>query len=475
MKKVLFVILGIMPVTMFAQIELMDIIPEDNVERVKVSDGSVPEVAGHGTAPVSSQRSSDTIHFMNLDRMTGTVMEIDAEKGLVFNHPDASVNVSYLLENMKSIDFKSAQNATSMLFELPVVQLTNGDRYRGKIVRMNEDQLVLESPLAGEIKLQSNMVQSIRPEAVSTAIYEGPNSIEEWEQNNNSNGSWEYKSGALYSDNHNQIVGMELEDYPDKSVVEMDIAWKGNMNLQIGFWGRETKNVNQNCYTLSVQNSYMRCYRNYNGIGRSDIGNVQVRSEMNDGEVNLKLLLNREKKEVIVILDGSLVAQWRDTFEGDIIGDSFLLGGMGNNPVKVTGISIRQWDGELDLDEEENTNELDQLITSNGDVFAGDLQKIEMGTLYFKNDFAVFEVPLDRVSQITMSENTRSVPRLQQGDVEIYFPNDERITLKLANMNATTLTGFSESTGEIQLFRKYFHELKLNPYDERHNIEEEGW
>lgn len=454
-----------------AQIQI-DIVDPDVTE--EPSDVAAPEAVGHGR-PDQNSPDTDLLFFLNGDRLSGVLENVDDENGLVWKHPDAASETVFVLDNLKEIQFKYDPDKVDDLATLPRVELTNGDQYRGRIVRMDAESLEIDSPLGGKIKLRSDMIRSIRPVAGSTAVYSGPNSIEEWDQNNSGDNKWEFKNNAIYSSNHNQIAGMKLENLPDKISFEFIMEWKGNPNLMVGFWGQDTMNVNQNCYTLAIQNSYLRCYRNYNKIGRNDLGNAQVRQEMQDGKVDVQLLLNRENKEVLVMFDGNLVARWTDTFDGKIKGDAIMFGSMGNTPMKVSRISVREWDGELKMDSPDKPQPLDQLITTNGDVFAGNLEKIEMDVLYFKNEYAVFEVPVDRVSEISFAKSSRAVPRLQAGDVEIFFPNKERITLKLLKLDGLQMLGTSEVSGEVTLQKKYFAEMKMNPYDERHNVEEDGW
>jgi len=433
-----------------------------------------PEAGDHSqTAPQGPE--NDLLHFLNEDRLSGELVRMDTENGLVWKHPDAREEVVFGTTNLKSIRLKVEDAEQSDLMSLPRIELTNGDQIRGRIIQMDNETLVIDSPLGGILNFRSDMVRTLRPEVVSSTLYSGPNSLEEWMQNNRGGQQWVFEDNALFSDAHNQILGMEIADFPDKSSLEFTLEWKGNVSMQVGFWGRDPKNVNQNCYTLAIQNGYLRCYRNYNKIGRNDLGNAQVRNLMNDQKIHIKLLLNREKKEVLVLFEGNLVARWIDTFDGKIVGDAIIFASMGNNPAKITEIEVRKWDGSFDMDAVEKPKKLDELVTVNGDIFVGQLQKIEADLLYFKNDFAEFQVPLERISEITMAKGTRSVPRLQAGDVEIFFANQERITLELQSLDETRFVGFSEATGDVELLKRYFAEIRMNPYDERHTVKEEGW
>lgn len=471
MKLLYYFLTSCLPLFLCAQIEI-DIVEPDVVE--EAAEVATPDATDH-SVPSGNGREVDLLHFLNGDRLSGELQGIESESRLVWKHPDAKAETVYALENLKQIQFKADMANLDELMALARVELTNGDLYRGRIVRMDTENLVIESPLTGKVTFRSDMIQSLRPVAGSNAIYSGPNSLEEWEQNNNGDQKWEFKNNVMYSNKHNQIAGMKLEDLPEKISFDFALEWRGNITLQVGFWGRDPKNLNQNCYTLAIQNSYLRCYRNYDKIGRNDLGNAQVGEEMRDGKLDVRMLLNRETKEILVLFDGKMVARWIDTFDGKIKGDAIIFGGMGNTPIKVSRISVREWDGGFDLDPSEKPQESDQLITLNGDVFAGKLEKIEMDLLHFKNDFAVFQVPLDRVSEVSFSKASRAEPRLQVGDVEIFLPSKERMTLKLSELNGREFTGSSEATGEITLQKKYFLEMKLNPYDDRHTVEEDGW
>lgn len=438
---------------------------------------AAPEGRDHGSSKVRNVRSEDLLHFLNGDRLSGELLGIDAADGLRWQHADAASEVLFGLENLKLLEFRTAAGPLEDLNLLPRIELTNGDKYRGRILRMDPETLVLLSPVGGEITLRSGMVKSIRPVMTSNAIYQGPNSVEEWTLNNNGNNrpGWEFKKDALYCTNHNMSAGLALEALTDLAKIEFELAWRGNINLQLAFWANDAKNVHQNAYILNLQNGYVRGYRNLDKIGRNDLGNIQSRQDMNDGKLRVELLLNREKKEIIMLFDGQMVARWRDSFDGSIKGNALVFANMSNAEVKLYDVSVRAWDGEFDLDGEEKPSDLDQLITLNGDMFAGQLEKIESDMLFFKNDFAVFQVPMARVSEINLSQASRILPRLQAGDTEIYFDNGERITLQLSALKDDRFSGQSEATGEVSLLRAYFLQMKLNPYDDRHEVDEDAW
>jgi hypothetical protein len=432
-----------------------------------------PETRDHSQPRVGLE--SDQLHFLNRDRIQGSLQSVDVEEGLTWAHPDAKSNIVFALDSIGQVLFKGEGKGNEDLRNYPRIVLTNGDQYRGRIVGMNVDQLVLDTPMAGRIELATAMIESIRPRSVSTAIYEGPTSQDEWEFNRSGSDRWTYRDGAMYAGNHNQVMGKHLDEFPDFVRLEFRLEWKGNVNFQVGFWGQDPKNTSQNCYTVSIQSGIIRASRNYSAVGRTNIGTSQLQTLSQVSEIDVTLLLNRPAKEILLFVGDEMVSRWNDNFDGEIVGNAINFGGMGNTPTKLSRISVREWDGEFVKDTGESPQPMDRLLTVNGDSFMGTLEKIEADVLHFANDFASFQVPMDRVSEIGFSKENREIPRLQQGDVKIEFGNKEQITLRLHHLKRGELTGDSEASGEIKLNADYLSRLQFNPYDERHQEEEHTW
>lgn len=460
-----------LPVALFAQIPLDDLV-EIVAERPEAAGGvEAPETRGHGQA--GTRLDTDRLHFLNGDRLSGDLLRIDTETGLVWRHPDAAEPVSFGLDNLKRVEFRRDAGGAP-LAQLTRVTLTNGDQYRGTILRMDASTLLLDTPYAGDVTVRAAMIESIRPDSESLAVYEGPNSLEEWVVHDKGNGGWTYKNQALYADKHNQIVGLDFETFPDLASVEFDLAWRGNPQLNLHFWSETVKKPGQETYTLMIQNSYVRLYRNSNKRGRDDLGNTNVNQLRNLGDARVKLLLNREAKEILMFLNGEMVKSWKDPVKGDVDDDAFLLQSSGNSPMKISNIRIGAWNGKLENGTEESNERQDLLRLNNGDKFSGTLAEIEAGVFRFQTDFASFDIPVDRVDEIRFGNATRETPRLRERDALFYFTTGEHVTLDLASLENGSLSGSSEAVGTISVRADFLREMTLNPYDERREDEEDG-
>jgi len=459
------------------QIEMADVVVEEaeaadaeNAEGVEA-----PESRDHGSGDAAKGPESDRLFLLNDDRVSGELVRMDAETGVTWAHPDVEGPVVFGLENLGYVEF-SGSFAGDPLESLTRVELTNGDAYRGTVVRMTAEELVLDTPYAGEITLAPSMVRKLEPRSGSLALYEGPGGADEWIVNkNHGQGHWKYRKGALYSDNHNQVAGLALDDFPDKASIEFDLAWRGNPQIHIVVWSQSTTDANEDGYAVMLQNSYVRCYRYSNQRGRQDLGNSHFDMLRQINQARVRLLLNRKEKEIMLFLNGEMVKTWRDQVDGKIVGDAVLLQSSTNSPMKVENMVIREWDGELTQSEDKAAGDQDLLMLTNGDKFSGSLLGIEAGLFRFKNDFADFEVPVDRVDRVNLAPDTRMEPRLNAGDARVRFPTGEEVTLKVGVVGDGVLTGSAEATGEVTLRTEFVTRLTFNPYDERHEKDEDTW
>lgn len=454
-----------------AQIEI-EVVPEEEPEVEPVGQ-DLPEGQGHGQP---EERQTETLFFLNGNELHGQLVEVEADE-LVWSHPDVSEPIHFDTGNVKEVELLVDQEATEELLILPQIELTNGDRYRGRIDRLEDGKLSVHSPAAGSITLQASMLHSIQPTSVSTMIYDGPQSEEEWEFHNHSGGSntWFYQDQALYATDRNLAAVLSPQEVPDMYTLQLDLEWKGMLNFQLGYWGQNTDNPSSNSYVISLQNNYLRAYRNYNNLGRNNFVNQQIRDQLNEGNATLTLHLNKKEKEVIFLLDGQVVGQWKDTFDGSIRGDTVILYTQADSSMRVSRIQLKEWDGELRTGEDRDAHAQDRLTTTNGDEFVGEVVNIRDEVLTFKNEFATFKVPLGRTGELRFGSETRQTPRLMEGDVKIRTPGGEVITLKLDQLKEGRLKGSSESTGELSLLLRYFSEMTFNPYDERHEEHEFSW
>lgn len=459
-----------------AQIQLEDLVMEEvNVEPPQGENGvEGPEGEDHGTSRREG-RTSDQLSFLNGDALSGEMVSAEADEGLSWTHPHVKEPIRFAWAPLGEVKLKGPF-PVGELEGLARVRISNGDEYRGRILSMDGETLRLETPYAGEVSLAVPMIVSLEPRATSAGIYRGPNDLEEWTASRSGEHTgWALRKNALYYEgNSNETLGRRFEDLPDRAEIAFDLAWRGNLRFYVNLWAEDTKNNNES-YSVMLQNGYVRCYRHSNDHGRQDLGNAQVQSLSRLSEARVRLLLNREAKELTLIINGELVKRWKDHFDGEIAGDALQFRASGNTPVKIEHLVVRKWDGNFGEEEGPNAEDVDLLILGNGDLFSGEVLGIANEILRFKTDFAELPIPLDRIAEVDLAMADRAEPRRRAGDVRVVFPTEERVTLELASWKEGRLRGRSETTGEVTLQTRFVSRLTLNPYEERGESDDEAW
>jgi len=457
-----------------AQIQLQGLVVEEPITTPIAGDTVVEAPEGNDHGQKKPGADADMMTFLNADVLQGDLQTI-GDEGVTWSHPDVKDPILFASSNVREVKLKGPFPGQD-LGALTRVSLTNGDDYRGKILSMDEKSLLLETPYGGRISLASAMIESFSPSAESRSLYQGPNGMDDYiiSQNHGQSG-WEYKKNALYyKGNTNEMLGLPLKDFPDMASIEFEMEWRGNLQFYMMFWAQDAKNQNEN-YTIMLQSHYIRCYRQSNQHGRNELGNANLNNMRGLGKSEVRLLLNRSEKEIYLFMNGEMVKKWTDQFDGDITGNAFAFRALGNSPMKLQNMLIREWDGKLDDGGRGEAGEQDILLLTNGDSFSGKALSIEENVLRFQTDFAELPIPINRVNTLSFAQTTRAEPRRRATDVRVFFPNEERITLSLQRWEEGKLTGSSETTGDVALENRFVSRVVMNPYDERNVASEDDW
>ena len=414
---------------------------------------------------------ADSLRFISGDLFNGRLVNVTKE-GLVWNHPDAKSNITFKTDNLDVVNLGHVP--VSLRREgVSDITLTNGDKLFGIIDELNDEYLTIETWYAGKLKLERPMIQSIASGgAVSKAIYEGPNNLDEWQVANR--GSWDYKDGYLYNTRQYGGVGKDVK-LPDRSNIEFTVQYKNRINLQIHFYTDRIHSSGGNCYQLVFNSRYCFVQRYSNHQGSDQLGSFNLTSTKSKFKVSIRT--DKEKKDIIILIDGKVVKRINDpgTFAGK---GSGLLFYSHQGDIKLSNIKVSQWSGAVGSNDTKlKAKEKDSVIFVNKDTVTGELQSIKDGKVIFKTPFAPLTIPIDRISSITLGEEGYEKPRRNAGDVEAFFANNAgRITLNLKNISNAKIMGHSENFGDASFDIRAFNKLVFNIYTEKKaNKDEDDW
>jgi hypothetical protein len=405
----------------------------------------------------------DIVHFKNKDKMHGKMVSIIPEKGLVWKSEMALGDINFKNEKINQIIRGNVAYAPSSGDS--AVLLTNEDMIAGKLISLDENEVIIKTSYAGEIKINRKMVKSIFPGTDSgSVIFRGPNKTEEWTMpgNRNSRSSINVKDGELIINGYTS-AGKDME-LPDVSKVELEITSTGNHNFQIQLYGEKVDRYPRNGYVVYLSSGYVYFYR-YNNGSSSSLGNFQANT-LTNGKGKITVLSDKKKKTITVLINDTVSKTWTESsWSGK--GGYLTFINQNNGTVKIKEILVSKWSGKLPgKTASESDKENDTIKFSNDDVVSGKLQSIIDGKVTFKTEYAEMNIPVERVKEIVTAMNDRHTARRRANDIKLFFESGDAITLELAKISNYEVQGESENFGKLNLKLNAFKKLQFNLYND---------
>ncbi len=403
---------------------------------------------------------SEVLRFKDGDTLHGSLLSINKETGLTWTRPDINAPIVTKLTNIRG----------AKLFRQPAaepkgarVELTNDDVLYGNLVALTEEDLTLQTWFAGKLVIPKVMVRSISPgsKGGGTLLFSGPGKLSEWGYKS---GSWKLKSGKLEC--YNGQIGRNLK-LPDKVHIRMDVSWTGSYpSFSIISHTKDIKRYHNDCYNIQFSSNYVYLYR---GSGNQNFGNVSYKQLRTMKKAKLDIYVDKANKNVALMINGNLVKQWTGLNYAPS-GDGFMLishGGYG--PTTFSGIRITRWDGKVPTAQANSSavTKKDLVYFTNGDKMTGKVLGIKDGKVRLKPGFAdPIPVPIKNVGQIMFGDDESERARRNGGDVQLYFHNGDRLTMKLLGLKTGKVSGKSENFGTKDFDLSAFVGLRFNIYDE---------
>jgi len=423
-----------------------------------------------------SGSAADVLRFLNGDQLHGE-LNLIGRNGLIWQHGHVEEPMRFGRDIVKDVELNGPFPDANFRM-LTRVSLTNGDDYRGTVVEMDKERLVLETPYGGELELAAEMIRELSLSTEQARIlYQGPTGRDDFVISESVN--WTSKNNALYfsGSEPGEVLGLPFHEFPDLASVEFDLEWKGDsMGLLFFFWADQPKDQGER-HLLMFQRDFVRFARRTKSLEEQNYGIVSLQSVQRVGKkYSVQLFLNRTKREVYLFLNGEEVKKFTSIEDEAVTGGalSFRVTS-GSGPIKLSHLLVRESEGKFEAAGKKDAVTEDLVLLSNGDSLSGQVLSIQKNVLRIQTDSAELPISISRVSTIRFAQDTRTEPRQRATDVHIFFQNDERITLDLEQWEKRTLRGRSETAGGITLDTRYVSKVSFYPYDDPTVTEHDDW
>jgi hypothetical protein len=445
----------------------LEVAPPPPPRAAKVEQPAPAEVV----APVSAAPEGDALKFRNGDQLHGTILGIEKGNLLQWRRDDVKAPLGFALDNVLELQLAPRPPKTARVPHRMVVELTNGDRLAGDIVTLNDKVLKLNTWYADTLSLKRSMVQRIASVAAAPdAIFTGPAGLSGWTTSENSRDGWKFKNGAFYSPLRNSCgVGRNV-NLPDLANIEFDLAWRGQLYFQVGFYYEDLRNLyGSGGYAFQFNSSSVYLSRYGANRGQSNLGsNVEVPKLQNKTKVHVSIRVNKAKKAIALFIDNELVKPWTDAeaFAGN--GKGLIFFSQGQGQYRVSNILVTAWDGRLDAGPVAAAAVAeDTLRLGNNDRVSGTIKSIGKGEVVVATSFMEMKVPLERVAQIDFADPKTEKTHRQAGDVRAIFLDGSRFTLAMETLSDAALIGSAESCGRVSTALDAFSRIQFRIYEAR--------
>ena len=424
--------------------------------------------------------------FPSGDTLTGHPLGVDADGHLFWQ--------SELFTEQQGTFFTSAIDSISLDPQMPPADAKGSqaivtfqshvdrsiDTLSGELLGFGEEMLTLRTWYGGELSLRRSMLERVTVDSFPTAIIGPSNRSKDWNILGDQD-SWVIEKGA-FSAKDTGTLARNFPDLPDTVQISFDLKFEGYSPYLRLFFSADsgTSHSPAICYLVNIQRGPMIFSKTLNNRRKSlpneRAGMRPALADVDEKLMSIDLYLNRKEGSMTLYLNGELNCSAVD-LEPITEHNWLLFNSTQKREQTIANFSIYPWDGVLPKKKdflafrEDLPQEGEQIELQNGDTIIGEAQSITDGKLTIETELMPIAIPLSRLLtfQVTSFED-REEPRIYREDVRCYFPDNRFVTLKLAEITPTTISGYSQVFGDATFQLGAFSRIDFNPYDEEARI-----
>ncbi|MGJ8673427.1 hypothetical protein [Rubritalea sp.] len=432
---------------------------------------------------------NSTLHFINGDSLSGEIVQLDQDivtfqaddlKELVQFHRSHLLNLS-LPSSTKTVPDSTVPHLAILTLEDRFYPKGERDQIKGKLVRITDDFVELDTPYAGELKIDRSLIYSFEISNQKHLIYSGPNSLDEWNELGTP-ASWSFANNALITGLNDSSIAVEL-DFPTRSHLHFTVDRKKNIDLSILLYADSAETENpDNYYDLTINSNYLSMQKHLEK-GRSEglTKTFSTRASTLGEQVPYDIYVDLNLGEFSIYVSGELTAKFSDPSPApEIMGNSLHFSTHRSYEMRIRNIELSKWNGTLPIANEEEAQTLETegnlIRLANGDALSGNIGPTVEEKIEVETEHAAFDVPISSISSIQLTPKEENHPRADTYDLKAYFKSGGWIILDPISLDSETLVGNHEAIGDVSFDLDTFSKIEFNIYDRKLNaLREDRW
>ena len=438
------------------------------------------------SAPCMAEVDDAVVRFSNGDHLTGEVIALTGDKlswkSQILKEPTEFDTKNIIDLNMPA---SGAVEENPLESHKAILEMTNGDLIQGRLAGLENDEIKLSTPYAGDLTIRRVNVKSVNITRTADYFYRGPTSLEEWTISPG-NSTWQYRGGALHSKSPGGIA-REVE-FPDECVISFDAAWRGAFRPRIIFFSNDITTINPTVgYELVFQGNSVHVKKSgsNNWLGHT----TNAGSLRENEKAHIEIKASKKNGKILLYVDGKLIDLWEDTdYAGTKFGKGLHFVSQDTSPIRISNLAVAAWDGyheevpnrqlgfqgrglpggfqlgEEDAEVETPEEKLPEgrMLLVNGDSIEGDVLRIQGEEITLKTPFTEVTFPIARLKNIVLKRADMETVKLYNGDVRATFVDGSHLVFRFDGVEGDKIIGFSQHFGQARFFKDSFRRIEFN-------------
>ena len=444
------------------------------------------------------------IELLDGDKLRGTFVEFDADKGAKWRHAHAKADIVFEADAVSRVTLNAMPAPASAKQDCRVT-LNTGEELVGELIEMTDRHLVMSAWYSrGSLRIPRDMIVSISPSSGDgSKLYEGPVDPKKW-SNTVAGGNgvvingraqvqqriirggllpngfpgaaggngWSFSKGKFMATRSNSITGRKIK-YADLTSVAFEVEWQGSMSFTMQLFANKVATYGASGYklTLTPYNANLTRSQIIGGSARDQglgSANVNLRGK---NKAQVTMLVDRPNRNFSLLIDGRLVKQWKDSGDFAGTGDFITLLHQTNALIKVGKILVTEWDGSLPSADGAAAKLKEDVIALKDSKTTGKLLGIRNGNVEFEaNNIGLIRPPVDKVKILRLAGVEKREPVIIPGDVKLTLATGGEFVINLTSWTADSVKGRSNIFGRVELLPSAFAAVEFN----LHKKEDDG-
>lgn len=444
---------------------------------------AAPEAGPNLLAPAAFE-TSDLLQFMDGSSVHGRLQSISPNSGVGWEHPDAASLIEFKPTNIAWIRFEKPKVVSGDAKPSCRFRFHNGDEIFGRLSSINEENLELSTWFGGSLRTPRSALQSLTFLSKGYSIvYEGPTSPEGWVHGKSGRG-WEYRDGAFIATRAGTL-GRNFQ-LSSSSSVSFDLAWNGHFSLILALYTSllDRFDYSSSSYMFYLSPGYVSLQRVQGGAGAMNLGQTAIPDMTRKNKLHLEIRSNKEDSTLGLLVDGRLIHRWKDSagFVGQGSGAVFFAQ-LDGPSIRLSNLKVAQWEGDLGVENAATNAPLkeDWVYLVNRDKVNGRLLALRDGVLSMRAADTPLDIPLHRVSQISMAGPVTNSFPASPWNLRAYFAGGGTVAFELDQWREGRISGVSPNFGPVSFDGHYIRQLQFNLSRTRpgvpdlENLDLNGW